>query len=232
MQATYIISAFILGLAGSLHCVGMCGPLMFSSILHKNDTSSSVFKWFTYHMGRIWVYAIWGMLFGFIGTSVKWFGWQQNISISLGIGILFTLLFMKFFPNAENLLQKLFPFKKIITKLTPKIQSSPMIGGILNGLLPCGLVYIALAGAVAMRNPIHGTIYMVFFGLGTLPMLLSVLMLGIKLQMPVRRYFTKWYPVLIAVMAILLILRGMNLGNFLSPSLTDGETPKIHCSIE
>ena len=231
MEASYIISAFILGLAGSLHCIGMCGPLMFSSILYKSDSKSSAFKWFTYHAGRIWVYAIWGMLFGFIGNSVKWFGWQQNISISLGIGILTTLIFIKFFPKAEFFLQKLIPFKKIITKLTPKIQSSPMIGGILNGLLPCGLVYIALAGAITMQNPIHGTIYMVFFGLGTLPMLLSVLMLGMKLQVPIRKYFTKWYPVLIAIMAILLIIRGMNLGGILSPSLTGDKSSKIHCSI-
>ena len=104
MMIEYTIPALLLGLGGSLHCVGMCGPLMFGSLLGKNGQGFRVNDFLLYHSGRIGIYAIWGLVFGLIGTSVKWFGIQQNISLSLGIGILAVLLLVKLFPKAEKVI--------------------------------------------------------------------------------------------------------------------------------
>lgn len=236
MSVAFIISAILIGLAGSFHCAGMCGPLMLTSLFKKNEGQMSIKTWTTYHLGRISVYALWGALFGTIGTSIKFFGFQQNISLTLGIGILSIMLVIIVFPSIETKIQQYIGYKHIRNKIyafTKKINISPVLmGGVLNGLLPCGLVYVALAGATTMQDPIYGALFMTFFGIGTLPIMLAVMIIGVKLQFPIRKYLIKWYPVIIALMAMLLILRGMNQGNFMSPSLLVGKNEKIHCASE
>ncbi len=234
MQLEFLISAFLIGAAGSLHCVGMCGPLMLSNVFIHENLKESIIRWNFYHAGRIFIYATWGLLFGSIGISIKWFGMQQNISVALGISILSTMLLIKIFPTLEIKLQKLIPFTMLSKKFYPKNGSSiksAFVGGLLNGILPCGLVYIALAGATAMQNPIKGSIFMAAFGIGTLPMLILVLIIGSKLQLSVRKYFIKWYPVIIGLIGIMLIVRGLNLGSLLSPTLKKNSRTIIQCAI-
>ncbi len=236
MQLQFIISAILIGFAGSFHCAGMCGPLMLTSLFTKNENRMPIKTWTIYHSGRIFIYALWGALFGTIGTSMKFFGFQQNISLTLGIAILSIMLMIMIFPSVETKIQQYIGYKHIRNKIfsiAKTLNLSPvLIGGVLNGLLPCGLVYVALAGATTMQDPIHGALFMTFFGIGTLPMLLAVMIIGVRLQFPIRQYLTKWYPVIIIVMAMLLILRGMNQGNFMSPSLLIGKNEKIHCMPE
>ena len=235
MQLEFLISALLIGIAGSLHCVGMCGPLMLSNVLIHENLKESIFRWNFYHLGRILIYAMWGFLFGSIGISIKWFGMQQNISVALGLGILSTLLLIKIFPTVEIKLQKLIPFtmlsKKFYSKKNSSTIKSAFVGGLLNGILPCGLVYVALAGATAMQNPIKGSIFMVIFGIGTLPMLILVLIIGSRLQLSVRKYFIKWYPIIIGLIGIMLIVRGLNLGSMLSPALIKNSRNIIQCAI-
>jgi len=235
MQLEFLISALLIGIAGSLHCVGMCGPLMLSNVLINENLKDSIIRWNFYHLGRILIYAMWGFLFGSIGISIKWFGMQQNISVALGLGILSTILLIRIFPTVEIKLQKLIPFTMLSKKFYPKKNGSTIksafVGGLLNGILPCGLVYVALAGATAMQNPIKGSIFMVMFGIGTLPMLILVLIIGSKLQLSVRKYFIKWYPIMIGLMAILLIIRGLNLGNMFSPAVMKNSSANIQCTI-
>lgn len=232
----YAIPALLLGMGGSLHCVGMCGPLMFGSLLGKNGHGFRMQDFLRYHSGRIAVYAIWGLMFGFIGTSVKWFGIQQNISLSLGIGILAVLLLVKLFPKAEKMISVAilprFIRAQLIPYLNARFRASSFMAGLLNGLLPCGLVYVALAGATASQDPFRGAGFMVFFGMGTLPLLAALLLLGKGLQMSVRQQMIKWYPVMIGCMALLLILRGLDQGNMLSPSLFAGKHLVVHCATE
>lgn len=236
MLLEYLIPAFLIGLGGSLHCIGMCGPLMFSSMMNNQNNSLSVADWLIYQSGRISVYVIWGILFGFIGTSARIFGWQQNISISLGIGILAILILTKLFPHLERkfsvILLTQFWKSKLSTLLQNKIKQSDFVKGILNGILPCGLVYIALAGATAVQDPIKGGVFMAIFGIGTLPLLAALLFVGNHMKMNVRRQLAKWYPVFIGLMAIMLIIRGMNLGNFFSPTLLPGTDTIVHCAVK
>jgi sulfite exporter TauE/SafE len=235
MQLEFLISALLIGVAGSLHCVGMCGPLMLSNVFIHENLKESIIRWNFYHLGRIFIYAMWGVLFGSIGISIKWFGIQQNISVALGVGILSILLLIKIFPTVESKIQRLVPYKLLVKKLYPKATGSNFInafvGGLLNGILPCGLVYVALAGATAMQNPIKGSIFMVMFGIGTLPMLILVLIIGSRLQLSVRKYFIKWYPIMIGFIGIMLILRGLNLGSMLSPALIKNSRNIIQCAI-
>jgi sulfite exporter TauE/SafE len=153
----------------------------------------------------------------------------------LGIGILSILLLIKIFPTVESKIQRLVPYKLLVKKLYPKATGSNFIsafvGGLLNGLLPCGLVYVALAGATAMQDPIRGSIFMIFFGLGTLPLLLVVMLIGSRIQFAIRKHLVKWYPIMIGFMAILLIIRGLNLGNMLSPALMKNSSANIQCNI-
>lgn len=235
MHPEYIIPALVIGLGGSLHCVSMCGPLMFTA-LYKEKQQSPVIHWILYHVGRISVYALWGAIFGSIGASVKWFGVQQNISLSIGIGIIAILIIRKLYPSYESKIGEIALLKRTRNKLIPYIsrqsKSASLVSGTLNGLLPCGLVYMALAGATAVQSPIHGTIFMILFGIGTLPLLVSVLLIGNNLSFPIKKYLTQWYPAIIGLMAIMLIIRGLNLGNMFSPSLRPGETAVIHCEEE
>ncbi len=235
MDKGYIISAIAIGFVGSLHCVGMCGPLMMNGIFQKSNQSFSISRWSIYHLGRIGVYAIWGLLFGFIGTSSKWFGLQQNISLSLGICILLVLVLGKLYPQFESRIHNSSLLKIMRGKLLPLMHStisfSSFFGGMLNGMLPCGLVYVALAGATAMQNVYAGGLFMILFGLGNLPMLFVLMMLGRKFHLPFRKLISRWYPALIAIMAIMLIVRGLNWNNYFSPSLIKGKNEIIHCSI-
>lgn len=236
MMMEYAIPAMLLGIGGSLHCAGMCGPLMLGSLMGKNGQDFRIHDFLLYHSGRIGVYAIWGIVFGLIGTSVKWFGVQQNISLSLGIGILAVLLLIKLFPQAEKMISFALLPRFIHTQLIPylhtRFRASSFIAGLLNGLLPCGLVYVALAGATASQDPLRGGGFMVFFGMGTLPLLAALLLLGKGLQTRVRQQMIRWYPILIGCMAVMLILRGLDKGNLLSPSLLPGKRLVVHCATE
>jgi len=232
----YIIPAFLIGLGGSLHCIGMCGPLMFSTLISNKNGGLSFTDWFFYQSGRISIYGIWGIIFGTIGTSAKWFDLQQNISLSLGIGILLILILTKLFPAFESKFSKLllvqFWKSKLSSFLQSKTKGSDFIAGMLNGILPCGLVYVALAGATAVQDPIKGGLFMIVFGIGTLPLLSALLFFGKNMQAGIRRYLTKWYPALIGIMAIMLIIRGMNLGNFFSPAILPGNGTIVHCEVK
>jgi len=233
MHLEWFISAFLIGLGGSLHCVGMCGPLMFANFFEKDDRSFSMTGWLAYQSGRILVYGVWGLLFGWMGSSVRWFGIQQNISIAMGISILSVLILLKLFPGIEKSVSKLTIFTNVRTVFSGTIHtnttSAKLMGGMLNGLLPCGLVYVAWAGAAAIQDPVEGSLFMVFFGMGTLPLLSAVLIFGKSLSHNSRIILNRWYPLLIGCMALMLIIRGLNMGNLFSPALMKGNEAAVHC---
>lgn len=234
MNLDWIIPALLIGSGGSLHCVGMCGPLMFTSLYQKGENGFSIKGWLAYQTGRISIYVIWGILFGWIGSSLKWIGIQQNISLSIGIAILFTLMILNFFPSFEQKISKSSIFRFVrsffFNSIHSKLPTAKFMGGILNGMLPCGLVYVALAGASASQDPWRGAMFMLFFGLGTLPMLSAVWLGGNNLSISLRSRLNRWYPLVIGCMAIMLILRGMNLGNMFSPAMNKAEATVLHCA--
>jgi sulfite exporter TauE/SafE len=227
-------SAFVMGLAGSLHCIGMCGPLALSlPLTHKNELSR-ITGGLIYNSGRILSYASMGLCFGSLGNLIIATEWQSGLSIALGVIILLYLLFPgKYFHfSSRRTLAKPFMFlRQQLGKLfQSKKLSSLFFIGVLNGFLPCGLVYLALSSSIISAGPVNGGMFMLFFGLGTFPMMFATVLMGNYLNQSLRQKIHKAVPALLFFMAVLLILRGMNLGiPFISPALGAHPHAVIEC---
>ena len=224
-------TAFILGLVGSLHCLGMCGPLLLAVPGGAGTSAKFLIGRLVYHLGRISVYALLGAVFGIIGQTFALAGWQRWVSIIAGCVILIGLLASTRFglsTPAFKVVQKL--KSHFASLLMRRDLSSQFFLGTLNGLLPCGLVYVACAGAVATGHILSGVGFMAAFGVGTLPMLLSVSFIGKKLSFNHRQKLQKLIPASIALVGVLLILRGMDLGiPYISPALAHSHEAQASC---
>lgn len=210
-----IYAGFILGLLGSLHCVGMCGPLAMALPLTASEKRTVIFQSLLYNLGRIMTYSLMGLAMGLLGWGIALAGYQKIFSIALGIGLIISAIFS--FSLESRLLRNSWlqkRFAAIKSKLTQLLSIrgnfSAIRIGLLNGLLPCGLVYVALAGAIATGKVFTGALYMAAFGLGTLPLMLGVMTFGHLFK---RSFFKirKWIPVGLAIFGALLIYRGIML---------------------
>jgi len=232
--ASILIPGFLMGAAGSLHCVGMCGPLALSLPGTGGGTHQRLAGVLLYNGGRTLTYSAYGALLGAVGGRFAWFGWQQRISVGLGIALLAYLLLSG--RRTRSTPWRLMPstmarWRMLLSRhLFDPRPSARFLAGILNGLLPCGIVYMALAGAALAGSVRDGTAFMAAFGLGTLPAMAVLMLTGGLLRPGLRRELSRAYPAVLAVMACLLIIRGLNLGiPFLSPSLrVSGSTP-VEC---
>ena len=223
-MAQLILAAFTMGLLGSFHCVGMCGPLALSLPLSNHSYWAKFSGAFLYNAGRVFTYALFGVVFGALGKTVAVFGFQQWLSIMLGILIIIFIILPKRLSSFNNHNYLLLFFGKIRSSLghlfTKKNYPSLFSIGLLNGLLPCGLVYMAAAGAVATGNILSSVLFMTFFGLGTLPLMWSVAFFGNYISIRMRQKIKKVYPYMMMLMACLFILRGMGLGiAYVSPAI-------------
>ena len=230
-----LISALIFGLLGSFHCIGMCGPIAFLLPLERNNKVKKLLQIFLYHSGRLFSYAVIGLAFGIVGKGLSLFGFQQQLSIFIGILMLILLLFPKQKLgklNPENASFRLISNLKnqLGKELRKKRPDTFFSVGFLNGFLPCGLVYMAVLGAVAIGSALEGALYMVFFGLGTIPLMTSAIWLSNIISVKSRKYIRRLIPVLVGAVAVLFILRGMGLGiPYISPKQ---QTEKISSNIE
>lgn len=212
-----LATALIFGLLGSFHCVGMCGPIAFLLPVDRSNNLKKTGQIFLYHFGRILAYSIIGLLFGLVGKSLSLFGLQQQLSIVIGfLMIVVVLIPVKTF-NKYNFSK---PLYKAISKVKSALgkelkKKSPdtfLTIGFLNGFLPCGLVYMAVFGAMASESAAQGSLYMAVFGLGTIPLMTTAIYLGNFLSGKVRQHIRKTIPVFVVLMGCLFVLRGMGLG--------------------
>jgi sulfite exporter TauE/SafE len=230
-----IISALTLGLLGSFHCIGMCGPIAVALPLKNDSWFTRIFSALLYNLGRTLTYGVMGLVFGLLGSGFRMAGLQQWASIIIGIIMILSVIFPALFRNHVNL-------DAWVTKLTSRLKSafgklfstrsymSLWIIGLLNGLLPCGLVYMAIAGAIVTSSMVSGAVYMVIFGLGTIPVMLALSVLGNIVSLRFRNFIRKIVPVFIIIIGLLFILRGMNLGiKYISPKMEKEETTKMEC---
>lgn len=221
-----LLTAFILGLAGSLHCAGMCGPLALALPVAGTSRVSFLVSRLAYNAGRLMTYAALGAMFGLIGEVVALAGFQRWLSLTAGGMILAGLIFTRF--SAKNTVTRVAVWVKgaFRSLLQRRSYSSLLLLGLTNGLLPCGLVYVAATASGATGQVLGGAQYMLAFGLGTLPMMLGLSLLGRTLQL--RFDFRRLVPFSVALVAVLLILRGLALGiPYVSPGVTaSGAT---HC---
>lgn len=218
-----LITALVLGLMGSFHCAGMCGPIAIALPLYGNSTGQKVLGSVLYNIGRVITYAIMGAVFGLLGQGLQLMGFQRVISIMMGAIMIIAVLFPSLFGN-KHLGSGMVPFvEKLKQKLgklfTVKSFSGLFLIGLLNGLLPCGLVYIAIAGSIGAGSAVMGALYMTLFGLGTMPMLLAINLSGGFISATLRQKVNKLIPALVVIVGILFILRGLSLGiPYVSPS--------------
>ena len=219
-----LIAPFLLGLAGSLHCALMCGPLLLALPAAGTSPSARALGRTVYHLGRIGVYGLLGALFGLAGSALALAGLQRWISLGAGAAILIGLLLSCRLAVGLPVTQAVVRLKSAFARVLKwRGLSASFLLGALNGLLPCGLVYVACAGAAANGGVGGGLRYMAAFGLGTVPMLLAVSLAGQSVRWP-RLRLRGVAPLLAVLAGVLLILRGMSLGiPYLSPDLSGGQ---------
>lgn len=231
-----LISAFLLGLLGSFHCVGMCGPIAFMLPVDRNNTYKKVTQISLYHIGRLLSYSIMGLVFGLIGKGLNLFGFQQQLSIIIGVIMIIVILIPYKTFNKYNVSK---PIYKVISKvksalgsaLKKKTSDTFLTIGFLNGFLPCGLVYMAVFGAIAGGNAAEGSLYMAFFGLGTIPLMTTAIYFSNFLKGAMRQKIQKAIPVFVVLIGVLFILRGLGLGiPYISPApVSDMVTGSMNC---
>jgi len=220
----FIFSALALGLLSSLHCLGMCGPLVIGIIPQNTTAFNKTAVLVLYHSGRLFVYGLLGVLAGLIGQKLFIPNFQQTLSIGLGILLLIWVIFK--YLKIQSFTQFSF-INNFLNKAMGKFLNVTgdykylLLGG-LNGLLPCGMVYIAMAGAFSLNSISSSFLFMIFFGAGTIPLLAVTSGLGLFFKAKARRFVVLIQPVFLAVFAILLIVRGLNLGiPYLSPEVAN-----------
>ena len=224
------MSGFSIGLIGSFHCLGMCGPLALALPINHLSPLRKYVAILLYNSGRAFSYAILGLLFGLIGQSFSFFKIQQWLSIFAGLFILIFMIVHQLKLNQTGDLNRfsIWIKNKIGSYLkSSKHQISFLSIGMLNGLLPCGLVYVALAASVATGNSIYGAVLMFSFGLGTMAIMILIMGFGKLISSSFRMKLNKISPFLIVCVSLILIVRGLNLGiPYISPKY---ETGTIKC---
>jgi|SRR5690606_7115338 sulfite exporter TauE/SafE len=220
---TYHYLAFFMGLFGSVHCAVMCGPLLIAINSQIRLSWKGVFNKVLYQTGRILTYGMMGLFLGIIGGMATVQGWQKGLSVTVGMVLVTIGMFYLFGKNTQALTRfqtkAVQPFTKYMGRWLYKPGGS-FVAGTLNGVLPCGMVYMALASAMNADSLSNSFLFMVLFGLGTLPLLFVFSFAG-SFSKPIFKHgFNRVMPFLYLIMGIWFILRGANLDiPYLSPLL-------------
>lgn len=202
----------------------MCGPIAMMLPVDRSNEAKKITQIITYHIGKLTAYGTLGLIFGLLGRSFYLAGMQQQLSIIVGIlMILVAVIPEKVF--AKYNFSK--PVYRVITKVKSslgqqfknKSYKSLFTIGLLNGFLPCGMVYVALFGAIAMQNVSLGIAYMILFGIGTIPMMVAVVYASGLISFSFRGTIQKAIPLVAVIIGMLFIIRGLGLDiPYLSPS--------------
>lgn len=220
-----LLLGLILGITSNLHCIGMCGPIAMAIPVNRKSNWTILSGVLQYNFGRILTYALLGIIVGSIGITIETLGFLQWLSIFAGI---FLILFAwrKWF--SAKFLSKIpsFGVQSLISKGLGKVirSKSPFkiwFLGMLNGFLPCGMVYAALINALLAGNPSGSSYAMIAFGIGTLPSMIAVGFAANRINANMRQKFNKVVPYLLTIVGILIVLRGMNLDiPYISPKVS------------
>jgi sulfite exporter TauE/SafE len=210
----FLVSAFLIGLFGSFHCIGMCGPIALALRVQSKSTVNIITGRLLYNAGRILTYSVLGLIIGFIGHTLAISGLQKSLSIISGT-IILLIVALSFSQN------KFSKVNFIVLHLTSKVKQAfkNLFGkkskltlfliGTVNGLLPCGFVYLALVAAASTGNFLSGMSYMSMFGLGTLPMMFSLSLVRKIFNPNLQPLIRKASLVLATALAVFLIYRGI-----------------------
>lgn len=219
-----LVTGIILGLASNLHCIGMCGPIVMAIPVNRQSNYTIFRDSLFYNIGRISTYAILGSIVGSIGLSVSSLGALQWISIVAGI-LLILFAWRKYLSKWIPIVHLDFGIHSFFSSSMGKILKSgsmlklPLLGA-LNGLLPCGMVFLALGNAILGGDILSGALAMLAFGIGTLPGMLVVAILSNKISPNIRLKLSRSVPLVLTIVGALTIVRGLNLGiAYVSPKI-------------
>ena len=223
-----IYTALLFGLFGSFHCMGMCGPIAFMLPIDRSQKARGIWQTTLYHVGRIFSYALIGALFGLLGKGFYFFGLQQQISIAVGLVMILSIIAPRLF-SRFSIVKPIYRFtntikNKLGQSLKRKENSTFFTIGFLNGLLPCGLVYMAMIASLTSATVLEGVLYMMLFGLGTVPLMSAIVILGNLTNYINRQKIQKVIPYVVVIIGFVFVLRGLGLGiPYVSPEpiLTD-----------
>ncbi|MDO9512606.1 MAG: sulfite exporter TauE/SafE family protein [Bacteroidales bacterium] len=220
-----LTTALMMGLIGSFHCAGMCGPIAIALPYGKKV----IIRGLLYNIGRTFTYVLLGVIFGILGKGLDLGGFQQYTSIIAGV-LMILIAIIPLLAGKQYSVERLggkisLLFGKIYSRLVTNVKSISFLWiGLLNGLLPCGLVYAALAGAISSADAAGGALFMLVFGLGTIPMMLLLGMVSGVISSRLRNRMNKIIPIFVVIIGMLFIIRGLGLGiPYLSPV-----TEKLH----
>ena len=207
-------TAMVLGFLGSFHCIGMCGPIALA--IGGKGSQTFLQNKIIYNLGRSLTYAGLGLLVGSLGFSLSLAGIQQGVSVAMGLLIVLLSLSYKKADQFLTIPALSGAVRWIKSQLSQYLKSGSKLAffstGLVNGLLPCGMVYMALVVAMGMQSPVLGAMYMFFFGLGTVPMLLGLMVSGSFLPLVRRQQFQKAIPYVGILIGVLMVFRGLGLG--------------------
>lgn len=215
----------IIGFAGSLHCIGMCGPIVLALPGSAADRFRLIAGGILYNVGRAVTYALLGALIGLVGSSAAAAGYQRWLGIAAGaLMIASVLLPQKWIDRALPRLGLSRAIGRLKTGLARLLASGSKASlfaiGFLNGFLPCGLVYAGLAGSIAAGSVAGGAVFMFLFGLGTFPAMFAASFAAGLVTAGLRRRFARLLPYAVSLMGLLFILRGLALGiPYISPKM-------------
>ncbi len=212
MLTAFFMASFMLGFAGSLHCAGMCGPLVLAMPFHSFGPDRKTAAIFLYNSGRILAYAFLGLCTGLFGAGVNWLSLSQILSITLGVLVMLSVLLPRVYPAVS--LPGRNPLKHLQRSLFRSFMTKQKLYqafgcGVMNGLLPCGLVYVALAASVLTGSVAYAMFFMLNFGLGTLPLLLLIAVWGQPLLLRKKNLLRRLSPWITLLVGVLLLLRGL-----------------------
>ncbi len=202
-----MIGAFIIGLFGSLHCVGMCGPVMLAFMGPKQSKAGFAL----YHTGRILTYVLIGAMLGLLGATAVFFQLQKVLVFVLGIGLLLLYGIPSLRHNLEKFYyqSKFYQVLKLFLAKNLSMKKRWFLSGVANGFFPCGLTYVAAAGAIALGNPWEGAGFMVIFGLGTLPALIAISFAGNIFSRKLKLLIPRSVTVIAILSGSIMIMRGL-----------------------
>jgi uncharacterized protein len=221
------IAALVMGLAGSMHCLGMCGPIFMATSSFYGNSKQYILPFIYHHLGKLFSYAVIGLLMGIIGKGASLLWFQNRIMFICGLVLIAmavgSILKWKGLNGFNSWISR------TMGKALKKSGAFAIVVGILNGLVPCGLVYAAAVGALATQSYSGGMLFMFVFGLGTIPALGLAGFSRWLIPFHMFKNLGVWKRIPILILGIWLLLKGLGLGiPYISPDL-GSHKPEANC---
>ncbi len=207
-----LVTGLTLGVIGSLHCMGMCGPLAMALPYRTSAPVPRVARASLYSLGRTLTYILLGVLLATLGEVATMAGVQRILSVALGSLLIFLIVFPRYYRQLSDNLERTTFYSRIKTGIRSQFQRRSFLAffttGMLNGLLPCTMVYLAAFAAINTGSWQSGSLLMLGFGLGTSPALIAMAAAP-SLSLFGRINWRRVVPVVAVLAGTLMIVRGV-----------------------